>query len=384
MDDFYTIDDIRLTEAQKDRMRSVVHAYMELKPVRRSGPSVRRSGFSWHMHIAHPALALIAVFAILGSSAGVSYAAEAALPGDLLYPVKVGINEPVRGALAVSAQAKTAWAISVAGERAKEAVTLAAEKRLDPGTQTELETSLVEHAEIASRALDSQTTDAPQMSAQAAARFEARLSEYERLIASVGEDDGDSASALAAAIRAQRDTVATVRDRAEQLSGDDAEDTDLHQAAKERLAATDRLARLNAAAFSTSTADAIAANLETASTTLASLGMDAAEHASSSRDDVRKALRDSERIATFVEASAAIHQRTGLVIDDSRKDSRDRSRRSKEVPVPAAAMMMQAAPAIAPAPDASGEDGERRSEGEQERHDEDSHGHVLDLSVPDL
>lgn len=385
MDDFYNTEDIRLTEAQKDRMRSVVHAYMELKPARaHAHASERERAFSIRALIAHPALALVAIFAILGSSAGVSYAAEAALPGDLLYPVKVNLNEPVRGALAISAQAKTAWAISIAGERAKEAATLAAEKRLDPGTQAELESSLVSHAEIATRILDEQATSAPAMSAQAATRFEARLSEYERLIASIGEDDGDGAPALAAAIRAQRDTVAIVREKADRLSSEGSDDVELHKAAKERLVAADKLARLNVSAFSSTTAVSIASSLETASATLAAQHDDSATRSEDSRGDSRKAIRDSERIATFVETSAAIHQRTGLVIDSSRKESRERSSRSK-LAEPASAMLMMASDTLA-APAATSASSTSHEDQDQGEHDDEDgkHGHVLELSVPEL
>ncbi len=44
---------------------------------------------------------------LLGS--GVAYAAEQSLPGDPLYPVKVSVNENVRGAFAFSPEARAQW-----------------------------------------------------------------------------------------------------------------------------------------------------------------------------------------------------------------------------------------------------------------------------------
>ena len=94
---FYTYirqaaDEVSLTEAESVRMRSTLRSYMDMHPIH--VPLRARPTPSWYDIFAHPALAFVAVCAILGSSAGVSYAAESSLPGDVLYPLKVAINEP--------------------------------------------------------------------------------------------------------------------------------------------------------------------------------------------------------------------------------------------------------------------------------------------------
>ena len=50
-------------------------------------------------------IALILTLAVLAST-GVSLAAEQALPGDFLYPIKVGVNERVQASLAATPKAK--------------------------------------------------------------------------------------------------------------------------------------------------------------------------------------------------------------------------------------------------------------------------------------
>jgi hypothetical protein len=146
--------EVSLSEAERARMRDTITAYMAMKPVRTTHADTTYRAFSFLEIIFSPRLVtLVLIGAILGSSAGVSYAAESALPGDTLYSVKTRIIEPVRGALATTPKAKKDWALQVADERAKEAATLAAENKLDAATQTELETSFRTHAKLASQAI---------------------------------------------------------------------------------------------------------------------------------------------------------------------------------------------------------------------------------------
>jgi hypothetical protein len=382
--------EVSLTESEKLRMRSALVSYMQLRPMPRHVAVARMPGYLTTLFW-HRALAFVALLAVLGSSAGVSYAAESSLPGDLLYSVKTAINEPVRGALATTPSAKATWAMGVASQRATEAATLAAEQRLDPQTQSELASSLVAHAQVAEQALDEQATSAPQVSVQEAARFEARLSEYERVIASIAEDDADSVPTMAAAIRGERARVASVRARAEESVDDGSEA--IHAIVRGRLSAAQRVAKDNHGAFSPETADAVAESIETASATLPDL--DRATGASSTRADLMRSLEQTERLATFVETSAAIHQRTGLVIDDSRRSGRSRGKmRSAEARTTAApAAMMLSAPvadmAIATTSAATttpaqirAEDGDRHDSGGEEH--EGDRERTLEISVPEL
>src|SRR3989344_5060788 len=88
---------------------------------------------------------LIAILIALGG--GVSFAAEKALPGDALYPVKVNVTEQVRGFATLDARAKVEWEATLAERRLKEAEDLAAEGKLDSETRARLEANFKAHAD---------------------------------------------------------------------------------------------------------------------------------------------------------------------------------------------------------------------------------------------
>src|SRR3989344_4614931 len=172
-----------LTPHERARMERMLRAYMAMKPIRRA--HTPHSVWTFGMLMNTRAVAGMLVVALFISSGGVSYAAEGALPGDFLYAVKTGINEPLQGALAVTQSAKTAWAMEVAGERVKEATTLAAQGRLDTETQGQLETSFSRHAQLAASGIEEQSSISLDIGIEAATRFEAQLGEYQRVLTEV-------------------------------------------------------------------------------------------------------------------------------------------------------------------------------------------------------
>lgn len=199
-------EEISLTHEEREKMRGVLHAYMAMKPIRAPSVAAEPAVFSWFFTL-RP-VAVVLAFAVFASSAGISYAAEGALPGDLLYPIKTHVNEPVKGALAVSPSAKTAWAMRVAGERIKEATMLAAEGRLNSEHQQELQANFESHARKASENISAQASTSPEASAEIGVRFEAQLSEYERVLTQVGEEKNIAVGTLVSSVRAEREHVA--------------------------------------------------------------------------------------------------------------------------------------------------------------------------------
>ncbi len=107
---------------------------------------------------------ILALVAALGG--GTSIVAENAVPGDALYPVKVDINETVRGGLTLSAEGKAEWSVRKAERRLEEAEKLASEGKLDADAEASVK-----------------------------AGFEARADEAIAAIAAVGEKKGAEAAA---------------------------------------------------------------------------------------------------------------------------------------------------------------------------------------------
>ena len=128
-------DKIRLTSAEKFAMRARI--FGALKGQSLESPELRtvlnrRSPYvfmSYHMRMA---LAGLVLFVFAGTST-VS-AAQGALPGDLLYPVKVSVNEKVEVALAPTPAAKAEVQVRLAERRVDEARELSVRGRLDEKT----------------------------------------------------------------------------------------------------------------------------------------------------------------------------------------------------------------------------------------------------------
>lgn len=148
--DFRTAaEGVSLTPEERLRMRRTLGAYAAMKPVRRAHARAA-SAHRWYVAFFNmrTAAAMLAV-AVVASSAGVSYAAESALPGDTLYTVKVKINEPVVQALATTPQEKAHTAVKLAARRVDEAARLAAQGRLNATTSAALQVRFETHVATA-------------------------------------------------------------------------------------------------------------------------------------------------------------------------------------------------------------------------------------------
>lgn len=156
-DIFNTIVDqakkVALSEKEKATLFRSIDAYVRKHPVKGAAPQpVRRPVSSpvpsrWITylganHSAAISFALV-VFVVLG--AGTSSAAQRALPGDLLYAVKTGINEQVH-ALFLSGVNKTNFEATRAVERVKEAQALATQGKLTEAVSAQLSADFDTHA----------------------------------------------------------------------------------------------------------------------------------------------------------------------------------------------------------------------------------------------
>lgn len=93
------------------------------------------------------ASAIAAVMLLVTGS--LSLAAERALPGDFLYPIKIHLNEQARALVAISPEAKGNFAVWRTERRLQEAAALIAQGRFDVIAQANLETHLeTETAEV--------------------------------------------------------------------------------------------------------------------------------------------------------------------------------------------------------------------------------------------
>lgn len=156
-----------------------------------------------------PALALVLVVGI-----GTSFAAEGALPGDALYPIKVLFNEPFGAALQRSDSAKAKWESTLVSRRLEEAEALAAKGQLTPSVQEALQSSIALSATEfnASVAKLAEVDDVAVVRAQS--QFEASLAGHEEVLTKlsrVRDEDARSIAPILASISAQKLTLAVNR-----------------------------------------------------------------------------------------------------------------------------------------------------------------------------
>jgi hypothetical protein len=85
---------------------------------------------------------------------GVVFASEESLPDSILYPIKVNIVEPVRGALKFSRESRASYESGLATRRMVEAEALATKGKLDQKNEEQINTLLKKHNKKLNEALD--------------------------------------------------------------------------------------------------------------------------------------------------------------------------------------------------------------------------------------
>ena len=140
---------VSLSHSEKSDMREKLSEYVSIKPVRAASASPASGGFSFSLlHVRFVPATLIALL-VLVSGGGVAFAAEQALPGDTLYPIKVGVNEEVRAALTFGAEAKTDWELERVERRLSEVAELEERGTLTGENALLLATKIDEHSRSA-------------------------------------------------------------------------------------------------------------------------------------------------------------------------------------------------------------------------------------------
>lgn len=142
------------TENEKEVIHRGISVYVKAHPYHIThtkpiiSPFASRSG--WHhffILISNKKYisTLVIIMLILGG--GVSAAAQEALPGDSLYPIKVHINESVRTRLAFSNEAEVAVEKDLANERLKEAEKLVVKGTLTKKAKNTIKEGFKKHAD---------------------------------------------------------------------------------------------------------------------------------------------------------------------------------------------------------------------------------------------
>lgn len=158
---------IRLKAAEKAELQSRIMAFMEYHPLPAAVkaipvPKSRVTAEPYRM-IAIPRSYLrsfIGVTALLFVVV-IPTLAENAIPGDILYPVKVNFTEEIRSTLSTDSYQKVVWETTRLERRVAEARLLAQAGKLTPAAEADVLAAVQVHSDNAKRQIESlRTTDA--------------------------------------------------------------------------------------------------------------------------------------------------------------------------------------------------------------------------------
>ncbi|MDB5264682.1 MAG: hypothetical protein JWN64_253 [Parcubacteria group bacterium] len=140
---FAHLQEIRLSVSTRESIRSKLAAYADMHPMFAKPVSTFIPIFSsWQFRAG---VSTLLVVLLVGSSA--TFAAEKAVPGDALYSLKVGVNEPFTLALANTPEERAHALAKRADRRIEEALALAEEGKLDEEKATYLAAQFSEHVD---------------------------------------------------------------------------------------------------------------------------------------------------------------------------------------------------------------------------------------------
>ncbi len=179
---------IRMSTAEKHAMRTRLQDAMRISTRPARPVKSQYVWYSWRMAGSFAMLVLI----VLGT--GTTYAAQGALPGSPLYAVKVGVTEPIKGALAFSNEAKVKFHTEVAETRLEEAEVLASQGRLSSEVSATLAANITEHVErVQTIAKKIEEVD-PVAALEVTLQFDSSLAAHGEVLAHLGSESEDQAT----------------------------------------------------------------------------------------------------------------------------------------------------------------------------------------------
>lgn len=130
--------------------------------------------------------AFLAIAILLFGGAGISFAAQGSLPGDILYPIKIGFNEKVSEIVLFSNEAKAKYNIQLVQLRLQEAERMALSGKLDSAKTAELKNLLNRHiAGVRSRSGNIKNGNAMNIIADIDSELEASLDAHSRILSEI-------------------------------------------------------------------------------------------------------------------------------------------------------------------------------------------------------
>jgi hypothetical protein len=215
---------VRLTPEEKAVGRQALLSHVQAHPVRLEGTSrhiYRQPLFIFNRLKIMPAIIAIVIAALAGGG-GASFAAEGAIPGDVLHSWKTEVNERVVSVLSsVSEEQKAKWEARLAERRLEETSELAKEGKLKADVVARIEANFKAQADRVRARINTfeekgKITDAAELSS----RFETSLKAHAQILERLKTKEGTSEEEQAEIEDVQEDVedeLAEVEDQTEEL-----------------------------------------------------------------------------------------------------------------------------------------------------------------------
>ncbi len=182
------IKEIKMTTSEKERVLKEIFDLHKTEP-RHSIHSPYIGAFFSKISLRHFSYVGVAICLVLLLTGGV-VSAQASLPGSTLYPIKVGVVEPLRAALIFSPVKKIKYETKLATERIIEAEMLASRDELNESHVEKLNELLENHTNAFNSAVYSMRakgSPSPYIDDDFIIGFEARMNAHARVLDLISE-----------------------------------------------------------------------------------------------------------------------------------------------------------------------------------------------------
>jgi len=146
-------------------------------------------------------MTIIIIIALLLGGGGVSFSAESSLPGDVLYPIKIHVNENIQEIVAVSNESEAKVQAKFATRRLKEAEMLTMKGKLSQQISAELAVRFGEHAQ---KTRDSLVKMSQKENVKMEADFQTELRSHEGIIFNLEQANPETSISLTPVLDAIR------------------------------------------------------------------------------------------------------------------------------------------------------------------------------------
>lgn len=183
--------DIKLSAGERSAIKQSVLNFISKNPISRVSASHNFwSGVNYSKFNFAPVMALLFIAIFVGG--GISFGAEKALPGDILYPVKLEVNEKIRGWASISEESKADWEVARAERRLSEAEQLVTNGSLDVKARENIEANFEAHAEEVQKKIEKfEQKEDFKAAAEVSAKFEVSLKSHQKTLKRLSTEKND-------------------------------------------------------------------------------------------------------------------------------------------------------------------------------------------------